>query len=138
MSADLFERCLRACALCASACERVLASDPSYTSPGTEPYEHSQLALVSCASVCRLVATAVRVGDGDLELLRWCAEISLECSTLDLNESVPGSDRVALVDACTSCATACSALVEQVEMLAGQSILGGRDTDFEALEIPEL
>ena len=137
MLADLFKRCMQAAAKCGVACERVLASDESYTQPGAEPYDRAHLAIVGCVSVCALVAEALRDGDGDVELLRWCAEICAECSTLAPHSSVPAGDWAAVVTASTRCAQLCLEVVEEVETIASRAIDAGCDTDFQSLEAPE-
>ena len=123
-------RCLRASEACALACESALASDPSYTSPGTEPYSEAQLALVSCASVCTLVARALRMGDGDLELLRWCAETCSQCMAFAMPPGVPEAAWSGVVQACGQGAQACEALVERISRCAHGAIGAVHGTDF--------
>lgn len=136
MPADLFKRCIQASASSGLACERVLASDVSYTQPGAEPYDRAHLAIVGSISVCALVVGALREGDADIELLRWCAEICSECSTLTPHASVPAADWAAVVTASRRCARLCLEVVDRVQAAASRAIGAGCDTDFHSLEAP--
>lgn len=136
MPADLFNRCIQASASCGLACERVLASDVSYAQPGAEPYDRAHQAIVVCISVCALVAGALRESDGDIELLRWCAEACSECSTLTPHASVPAVDWTAVVSASRRCAQLCLEVVDHVETVARWAIDAGCDTGFHSLEAP--
>lgn len=136
MATDLFNRCIQASAACGLACERVLASDVSYSQPGDEPYDRAHVAIVGSISVCALVTGALRDGDGDIELLRWCAEVCCECASLTPHASVPAADWATVVRASTRCAQLCLEVVEQVETVARRAIDAGCDTDFHSLEAP--
>ena len=125
------KRCAYATDLCSMACEVALAADPSYTSPGTEPYSEAQLALVSCASVCTLLARALRGGDADLELVRWCAEICVKCAATDGPDGVPAAQWGLVVNACRKSAALCNLLIDSISQCT-RSALSWRDTDVQA------
>lgn len=133
MSADLLERCIRASTLCAKACEAVLAADVSYTTPGTKPYDRVHLALVSCTSVCSLLVRALQENEGDLELLRWCAEICAQFTVLSPHESVPAAQWSEVVRTTAACAGVCLEIVDRVVLAARQTIGASQDTDYGAL-----
>ena len=128
------QRCAQAAEVCAAACDAALAADDSYTRPGTEPYAAGHLALVSCGAVCSLVVAAVREGDGDLELLRWCAETCSQCASGERPEHMPPAAWSLVTRACMRCAIACQAVVDHVAHFARQAIEASRDTDFHNLE----
>jgi hypothetical protein len=129
----LLERCILAGQECAAACEAALESDASYTNPGTNPYTSAHLTLVSCAAVCSLVVRALREGDGDLELVRWCSEVCTQCATADCPEGVAADAWVQVVDACTRYATDCRTLEERISQYAHRVFRDHRDSDFQAL-----
>jgi hypothetical protein len=127
----LMARCVEASDLCVAACEGVLATDPSYTSPGTEPYSEAHLAMVSCASACSLLSRAMRAGEADLELVGWCAEICLQSSALPKPAGAHAAAWTLVVRACRRCARACQAVVERISVTARDVIDASRDTDFQ-------
>ena len=133
MGTTLLARCIRAGQECAAACEAALASDASYTNPGTNPYTSAHLTLVSCAAVCSLVVRALREGDGDLELLRWCSEVCTQCATADCPEGVAAPAWVHVVESCTSYAGDCHKLEERISDYAQRVFRDHRDSGFQAL-----
>ena len=133
MGTTLLERCIQAGETCVAACERALASDASYTSPGTEPYTQAHLTLVSCVSVCSLLVRALREGDGDLELARWCAEICSACAAAEAPPGVSEAAWTPVVRACTRCAGECEAVVARISSFARQAFGASRDAEFQAL-----
>lgn len=133
MGSTLLDRCIQASESCAAACEMALASDASYTSPGTEPYSKAHLALVSCASVCSLLGNALRAGDGDLALVRWCAEICAHCAAGGAPEGVPEAAWTRVVHASTRCAAECEAVAARISSFVQQAFGKHRDSDFQQL-----
>lgn len=132
MPAGLIARCIGASAACGAACDQALAHDAAYTSPGTDPYSESHLALLSCASVCALVARALGEGDADLELLRWCAEVC--CATAaHVSAAAPDPMYMAVVESCLRCADACRCVMDDVARQAQNAIGATRDTGFQDL-----
>lgn len=127
------QRCIFAGELCATACGLALAADPSYTSPGTEPYSGVHLALVSCESVCSLVVRALRAGDGDLELVRWCAEICFKCAEAAAPDSMPCGQWERVVAACRRCADSCQAVVDLLSASARDAANDTSATDPQLL-----
>lgn len=125
------KRCVYAAELCSMACEVALGADPSYTNPGTEPYSDAQLALVSCASVCTLVARALREGDADLELVRWCAEICVKSAATAPLDGAPADQCRLVVDACRKSAAACNLLIDSISQ-STRNAFAWRDTDVQA------
>lgn len=74
-SKPVLARCAAACEACAQLCEKV-AADESITRPLSP--EHA--ALVSCAEVCRVTATAIWDGRTGLpEICTWCADVCESC-----------------------------------------------------------
>jgi hypothetical protein len=133
LSRTLIDRCIQASELCALACEAALATDTDYTSPGTDPYSKPHLAMVSCASVCGLVSRALREGDADLELVRWCAEMCIACATPDMPPGVHSAAWSLVVRVCRRCAMECNALVDAVDSTAQSAIDATRDSGFQIL-----
>lgn len=133
MSKRLIDRCIQASELCALACEAALATDNAYTSPGTDPYSRPHLAMVSCASVCGLVSRALREGDADLELLRWCAEMCMACATPQMPPGVNSAAWSLVVRVCRRCAMECNALIDAVSSSARCAIDATRDSGFQVL-----
>jgi hypothetical protein len=127
--------CIEACDQCAEACEQGLATDDSYTSPGTEPYGQVHLALVSCASVCRLVSAALRDCPGlALDMVQWCAEVCVQCSGTANPDTVADDAWDRVVEACLACAGACESLLRPVRRSAREVLVacGSReDSDFQ-------
>ena len=133
LATSLLDRCIQAGDLCAAACEMALASDASYTSPGTEPYTEQHLALVSCASVCSLLVKALREGDGDLELVRWCAEVCAQCAGGQAPEGLPEAAWMHVVRASHRCANECEAVAARISSFTQQAFGRRRDSDFHPL-----
>jgi hypothetical protein len=133
VSKTWIDRCIQASELCALACEAALATDTAYTSPGTDPYSKPHLAMVSCASVCGLVSRALREGDADLELLRWCAEMCMACATPEMPAGVDSAAWNLVVRVCLRCALECNALVDAVDRTARSAIDATRDSGFQVL-----
>jgi hypothetical protein len=107
--AAVLRECRWVCDACASDCEAALAEDPSYTSPGTDPYSQRHLALVTCASVCTLVAASMAEPSAHrFEMAEWAAEV---CEAyLDLQEDGDKSDMF-IQESCLRCARTCRELV---------------------------
>lgn len=131
---SLLERCVQAGNVAAAACEMALAADDSYTNPGTEPYAAGHLALVSCTNVCSLVVRALRDGDGDVPLLRWCAETCSMTAAGEAPQSISPEVWDLVVRACKRCAFECDELIQRSAHLAHTALRASRDTDFQVLE----
>ena len=133
MGTTLLERCIRAGQECSSACEAALASDSSYTSPGTHPYSSAHLGLLSCASVCSLVVRALCEGDGDLELVRWCSEVCAQCAAAECPDGVAADAWAQVVEACTNYARDCRTLEERISAYAHRLFRDRSDSGFQTL-----
>lgn len=113
VSRDPVRAGIRACEKCAAAADAALASDPSYTSPGTDRYSQLHLALLSCESTCRLTAMALSEWRGDiLDMCAWCAEVAMQCACAARQHESDASERVEL--ACLRCVAACEAVIRAV------------------------
>lgn len=95
---------LEVLAKCADECEAALARDPAYVRPGTASFGSDVLALVTCASVCKLTEAAVQEERADAQMLAWCADVCRQCSGLQR----PGRPNwCEVLVACLECAEAC-------------------------------
>ena len=131
---SLLKRCIQAGEVAVAACEMALGADDSYTSPGTAPYSPGHLALVSCVEVCGLVVRALRHGDGDVALLRWCAETCSQCSMSEAPETTPPAAWNLVTRACKRCAFECEDLIKRTAEFAQAALRAARDTDFQIFE----
>jgi hypothetical protein len=88
VSTAMLLACEAACEACAADCERLLALDTAYR-VGVESFTPQQLALVTCADVCRVTASAIREQRPGVEdVCAWCADV---CATLAANwQRTPG------------------------------------------------
>lgn len=106
----LLDRCADACDGCAAECRAVLAADPDYIGAGK--FSPRQVALLSCADVCKVTAAAVRERRDRLaEVCLWCADV---CEGL-LRESGALSESPTALEACRRSASLCRQAFESGE-----------------------
>jgi hypothetical protein len=105
-SEALLDLCVDACEACAEECERALNTDPTYAS-GVSKFTGEQIALITCADVCRITAAAVRRRQvGYQEICTWCAEVCETC----VSRGRSAIDAGQLLYRCGECATRCRAV----------------------------
>jgi HPt (histidine-containing phosphotransfer) domain-containing protein len=105
-------RCVAACEECVSACEAALRSDDPSASPGAGPYSALHLSLLSCSSVCAVVASSLAGGLGNAaEMARWCAEVCRTCRAIVLQPDPGQPVRAEVAAACGHCEKACGELL---------------------------
>ena len=106
---ELIKACRMACLNCVRECESALARDPLYTQPGTRPYSENHLALVACASVCQLTASALaELTPETVELVAWCSEICCSCAGMQQADAQLSTRNV-----CAQCAKTCMELARE-------------------------
>lgn len=94
-----------ACEECASRCEEALAES---VRPGTDPYTEHQIALLTCASVCRLTASELFGRGRDLrEMVSWCRDVCKACADM---QDMRHPKWASVLVGCLSCADACGAV----------------------------
>lgn len=102
---ELIGRARAACEECASRCEEALAQS---VLPGTDPYTQHQIALLTCASVCRLTASVLN-GQGRhiREMVSWCRDVCKACADM---QDMRHPNWASVLVGCLPCADACGAV----------------------------
>lgn len=105
---DKESQCAAACEACAGQCERSLALDPSYL-VGSGRFDATQLAVLTCADVCRVSAKQLRESaEHSREVARWCSSVCTACAA----HNKPNIPNWHLIKAkCLECVQHCDELV---------------------------
>ena len=102
---------MAACERCSSLCEAALENHGGSASPGAKPDSALHLSLVSCSSVCSIVASSLA---GDLgnaaEMARWCAEVCHTCRDIVSDAKREGQALDEVAASCAECVQACEEL----------------------------